>query len=93
MKAKDVMSTGVIPVTESTSIEEAARTMLTHRISGLPVTGKDGSLVGMISEGDLLRRSELATERKRPKGSNSSWGQAACPRNTPTPMGVSSARS
>jgi CBS domain-containing protein len=67
MKAKDVMSTGVISVSESTSLEEAARTMLTHRISGLPVTGKDGSLVGMISEGDLLRRSELATERKRPK--------------------------
>ena len=67
MKAKDVMSTGVISVSESTTLEEAARTMLTHRISGLPVTGKDGSLVGMISEGDLLRRSELATERRRPK--------------------------
>ena len=39
--------------------------MLAHRISGLPVVTRDGTLVGMVTEGDFLRRSELGTERKR----------------------------
>lgn len=63
---KDVMTTPVFSVEPSTAIAEAARLMLAHRISGLPVTRWDGMLVGMISEGDLLRRGELGTERKRP---------------------------
>ena len=38
--------------------------MLEHKVSGLPVVDAEGALVGMITEGDLLRRSELGTERK-----------------------------
>ncbi|MBZ6079065.1 CBS domain-containing protein [Microvirga puerhi] len=64
----DVMTTPVISVEPSTTIADAAKLMLADRISGLPVTTRDGTLVGMISEGDLLRRGELGTERKR-----SSW--------------------
>jgi predicted transcriptional regulator len=60
------MTTPVISLEPSTSVAEAATLMLAHRISGLPVTRRDGTLVGMISEGDLLRRGELRTERKRP---------------------------
>jgi CBS domain-containing protein len=68
MVVEDVMSTPVISVEPSATIAEAAKLMLADRISGLPVTTRDGTLVGMISEGDLLRRGELGTERKR-----SSW--------------------
>jgi CBS domain-containing protein len=63
---QDVMTTPVISVEPSASVAEAAKLMLTDRISGLPVTTREGTLVGMISEGDLLRRGELGTEPKRP---------------------------
>lgn len=66
MLVEDVMSSPVVCVAPSTSISEAARLMLSYRISGLPVVKDDGTLVGIVSEGDFLRRSELGTERKRP---------------------------
>ena len=66
MIVEDVMSTPVISVEPSATVAEAAKLMLADRISGLPVTKRDGTLVGMISEGDLLRRGELGTTRKRP---------------------------
>ncbi|EIM25410.1 CBS domain-containing protein [Microvirga lotononidis] len=66
MIVEDVMTAPVISVEPSTTIAEAAKLMLADRISGLPVTMRDGTLVGMLSEGDLLRRGELGTERKRP---------------------------
>jgi predicted transcriptional regulator len=40
--------------------------MLQHKISGLPVVGQNGKLVGMLTEGDFLRRVETSTVRKRP---------------------------
>jgi CBS domain-containing protein len=66
MQAKAVMTTPVISVDPSTSIRDAARLMLAHGISGLPVVSKEGrQLVGMVSEGDFLRRPELGTEPAR----------------------------
>src|SRR5665811_677073 len=41
------------------------RQQLAHNISGLPVV-QDGTLAGLVTEGDLVRRSETGTERKRP---------------------------
>jgi hypothetical protein len=41
--------------------------MLAHHISGLPVVNQDGALVGIVTEGDFLRRAETGTERKRPR--------------------------
>ena len=41
--------------------------MLQNRISGLPVVDAKGELVGIVTEGDFLRRRELGTERRRPK--------------------------
>jgi CBS domain-containing protein len=67
MNAADVMTTHVITVTPESSIEEAAKLMLQYRISGLPVLDQKGELVGMVTEGDFLRRSETATERRRPR--------------------------
>ena len=41
--------------------------MLQNRISGLPVVDEKGELVGVVTEGDFLRRREIGTERQRPK--------------------------
>jgi len=65
MKAEDVMTKPVISVDPDATVLQAARTMLQHRISGLPVIDKSGKLVGIISEGDFLRRGETKTERRR----------------------------
>jgi CBS domain-containing protein len=66
MKARDVMVSPVITVKPSSSVQEAAKTLLERRISGLPVVDDQGKLVGMVSEGDLLHRAEAGTERRRP---------------------------
>jgi CBS domain-containing protein len=66
MKVKDVMTSPVISVEPDASIWQAVRTMLQRHISGLPVIDKDGRLVGIVSEGDFLRRAETGTQRRRP---------------------------
>lgn len=72
MKAKDVMTKDVITVGPGHNIRSAARTMLDHGVSGLPVIGDDGELVGILTEGDLLRRMEL--------GGAPSWSAAGADR-------------
>ena len=67
MKAKNLMTADVITVQESASVLEAIRLMLQHRISGLPVVDAAGTVVGMVTEGDFLRRAELGTERHAPR--------------------------
>ena len=67
MKARDVMTQRVISIESSATILQGARLMLQNRISGLPVVDASGNLVGIVTEGDFLRRSEIATERKRPR--------------------------
>ena len=67
MKAQDVMTQYVISVGPNDPVSKAVRAMLQNDISGLPVLDVEGRLVGMITEGDLLRRSETATARKRPR--------------------------
>ena len=59
MKAKDVMTAEVVTVSPDYGVRQAAKLMLANGISGLPVIDNEGRLVGLISEGDLLRRSEL----------------------------------
>ena len=66
MRAHQIMTKDVITVTPQTSIEDAARIMLRSHISGLPVLNEAGKLVGIVSESDFLRRSEIGTGRKRP---------------------------
>ena len=67
MRVKDVMTPKVICVDADEPILKAARLMLRNRISGLPVLDKEGELVGIVTEGDFLRRGELGTQRHRPK--------------------------
>jgi CBS domain-containing protein len=67
MRVKDVMTPKVICIGADESVSKAASLMLQNRISGLPVVDKKGELVGIVTEGDFLRRSELGTQRRRPK--------------------------
>ena len=67
MRVNDVMTPNVICIGANEPVLKAARLMLQNRISGLPVLDKDGELVGIVTEGDFLRRSELGTQRQRPK--------------------------
>ena len=68
MKARDVMTCkDLITVSPDKSILEAARVMLQKKISGLPVIDDSGNLVGIVTEGDFLRRSEIGTEHKSPR--------------------------
>jgi CBS-domain-containing membrane protein len=64
MNAADLMTSPVVTVKPDAAIEYAAQLMLRHRVSGLPVTAGDGSLLGIITEGDLLRRAETGTEKR-----------------------------
>jgi CBS domain-containing protein len=65
MRAHQIMTRPVITVTPDTTVVEAANTMLQKHVSGLPVVDATGRLVGMLSEGDFIRRSEIGTQRKR----------------------------
>lgn len=67
MNAGDVMSQGTITIAPDASINEAIQLMLKRRISGIPVVDSAGGLVGIVTEGDLLRRSEIGTQRQRPR--------------------------
>jgi CBS domain-containing protein len=67
MNAADVMTRTILSVQPDQTIAEAIRMMLDNRISGLPVTEETGRLVGILTEGDLLRRGETGTERHRPR--------------------------
>lgn len=65
MKASEVMTARVVTTTPEASVEDVARTMLRDRISGVPVLDANEQLVGIVTEGDLLRRAEIGTERSR----------------------------
>ena len=65
MRAHQIMNCHVISVGPDTPIVDAANIMLREHISGLPVVTTEGRLVGILSEGDFLRRSEIGTQTKR----------------------------
>jgi CBS domain-containing protein len=66
MKASDVMTRNVLAVGREASVADAIRVMLDNNVSGLPVLD-DGKVIGILTEGDLLRRIETGTERQRPR--------------------------
>ncbi len=69
MNAADMMTSPVVTIGPDDTVRDAAWIMLTHRISAVPVLDRQGRLVGILSEGDLLRRAETGTLRRR-----SWWG-------------------
>jgi CBS domain-containing protein len=64
MKVADVMTRGVISLAPDDSMRKAAQRMLQYEMSGFPVVDR-GKLVGIVTEGDFLRRTETGTERHR----------------------------
>lgn len=65
MRAHQIMARHVITVGTETPILDAVKLMMDHHISGLPVVDATGRLVGILSETDFLRRSEIGTQRRR----------------------------
>ena len=65
MRAHQIMTRSVVTVSPDTTIVDAANLMLQRHVSGLPVLDASGKLVGIVSEGDFIRRSEIGTGRKR----------------------------
>lgn len=65
MEAKDVMTTHVVTVRPDARVEHIAALLLEQRISGVPVVDADRRVVGIVTEGDLMRRPDIGTERHR----------------------------
>lgn len=65
MRARDIMTTDVVTFPPEMSVVEAAGQLTARRISGAPVLGRDGTILGIVSEGDLLRRTDIGTEKRR----------------------------
>lgn len=63
MRVADVMSSPAVTISPDATLSTAIAIMVDRRVSGLPVVDAAGTLVGMLSEGDLLHRSEMGTSR------------------------------
>jgi CBS domain-containing protein len=88
MRAHQIMTRNVITISPDTTISEAARIMLDNQISGLPVVDGSGKLVGILSDGDFVRRSEIGTQRKAVLGCDSLLDRARPQPNLFTRAGV-----
>jgi CBS domain-containing protein len=66
MRVKDVMTKKVLSIFPQATVGEALDAMVRSHLSGLPVIDEAGSLVGVVSEGDFLRRGEIGTQKARP---------------------------
>jgi CBS domain-containing protein len=56
MKARDIMRKRVLSVKPQTTLKELARLLAEHHVSGVPVLGTEGDLIGVVSQTDLVRR-------------------------------------
>ncbi len=66
MRARDVMVRDVITIGPDEDVSRAAKMLVDHDISALPVVDKHRHVIGILSEADLLRREELGTEKRHP---------------------------
>jgi CBS domain-containing protein len=73
MRAMDVMTTDVITVGPNTTVQALATLLAERGISGVPVVDASGSLVGIVSEGDLLHRAEIGTAQRHRERRRSWW--------------------
>lgn len=64
MKVSDLMSTDVVTTTPAAPLRDVARMLMEHRISGLPVCDETGTVVGVVSEGDILFKERGPTESR-----------------------------
>jgi CBS domain-containing protein len=65
MRAHQIMTRRVIVIAADAPILDAANIMLKRHVSGLPVVDAAGKLLGIVSQGDFIRRAEIGTQRKR----------------------------
>ena len=65
MRAHEIMSRNVITIGADASVNDAINIMLSLHVRGLPVVDPAGKLVGIVSEGDFVRRVELGTAHER----------------------------
>jgi len=65
LEARDIMTSDVLMVSPRAPLRDVAKAMLSRHISALPVVDDSGRLVGIVSEGDLYRRAETGTGRRR----------------------------
>lgn len=71
MRASDVMTATVITVEPDMLVQDLATLLSERGISGVPVVDSAGTMLGIVSEGDLLHRAELGTDR--PTERRQSW--------------------
>jgi len=64
MNAADIMTTSVITVRADTGVREIAELLLANRISAVPVIDDEQKVLGIVSEGDLMRRLESDSEKR-----------------------------
>jgi CBS domain-containing protein len=62
------MTLNVITIRESQPVQDAIGLMIKHKISGVPVVGRDGGLVGVLSEQDILKYCLGILERESDRG-------------------------
>jgi len=65
MLAKDIMTTSVVTISPDDSVEDIAKLLVQSGISAVPVVDAGDALLGLVSEGDLMRRQESGTEGHR----------------------------
>lgn len=65
MRAKHVMTYPVITATADMTVREIAQILSKNHISAVPIVDGSGELIGLVSEGDLVRRFEIGTQVRR----------------------------
>src|SRR5215216_6778502 len=65
LTAADVMTTDVITVTPETPVPDIAKLLYTRRISGVPVVDPNKAVIGLVSEGDLMKHADAIGEQRR----------------------------
>ncbi len=65
MQAQEIMTKDVVTVSPDTPTSQVAQRLLEHKISALPVIDSSGIVIGMVSEGDLIGRSDVDREERR----------------------------
>jgi CBS domain-containing protein len=68
MRARELMSTPVVTIHPEASLKELAEVMVTHQVSGVPVVDRAGTLLGVVSESDLMAKIEGAIAEQTEAG-------------------------
>ena len=93
MRAIDVMVRDVVTVHPDTDVAEAVKLLADHDVSALPVLDTEGNLLGVLSEADLIHRTEIGTEKRRPWWLEAVTGASTLAEDSPSRTARRSARS